>query len=131
MLKKLVQSNRGQAMVEMAIVLPILLLLMMGIVDLGRVFSSYLVITNASREGAREAALGYSDDIIRERVAETTSQLDSSTVETTVTPDQSKRDSGQMVTVQVNYQVNLIAPLLNNVLPNPVRLQAATTMRVE
>lgn len=44
--------QRGQSLVEMALVLPLLLLILLGIVDLGRVFNAYIVITNASREGA-------------------------------------------------------------------------------
>jgi Flp pilus assembly protein TadG len=39
-------------MVELALVLPVVLLLVLGIVDFGRVFNAYIVITNASREGA-------------------------------------------------------------------------------
>lgn len=48
---------RGQALVEMALLLPILLLLVAGAVDLGRVWYSEITITNAAREGAMEAAV--------------------------------------------------------------------------
>lgn len=131
MFGKLLSNNRGQAMAEMAIVLPILLLLLMGMVDLGRIFHSYMVITNASREGARKAVLGCTDDIIRERVANTTTQLDNTVLDTSISPDPSLRKSGDLVTVQVNYHVNLLAPLINIMLPNPVPIQTATTMRME
>ena len=40
----------------MALVLPLLAFLLMGVVDIGRAFHSYIVITNASREGARRAS---------------------------------------------------------------------------
>ena len=46
----------GQSLVELALVLPLLVLLLMGVVDMGRAFHSYIVITNASREGARRAS---------------------------------------------------------------------------
>lgn len=45
-------GQTGQSMVEMALVLPMVLFLVMGIVDFGRVFNAHIVITNASREGA-------------------------------------------------------------------------------
>ena len=44
--------KRGQALVEMAITLPILLLLVVGALEMGRMIYSYIVITNAAREGA-------------------------------------------------------------------------------
>ena len=45
--------ERGAALVELAIVLPFLLLLLMGIIELGLLFYNQQVLTNASREGAR------------------------------------------------------------------------------
>lgn len=43
----------GQSLVEVALGLPILLLILFGAIDLGRLYFSYVTITNASREGAR------------------------------------------------------------------------------
>ena len=43
----------GQALVEFALVLPILVLLLLGIVDFGRAWMTKQVVTNAAREGAR------------------------------------------------------------------------------
>lgn len=62
------KDQRGQALVELALVLPVLLVLFMGTVEFGRIFHSYLVITNASREGARVAVLGGADTAISDRV---------------------------------------------------------------
>jgi hypothetical protein len=50
---KLGRRERGQSLVETAVVLPILLLLVAAIVDFGRAFDAYIVLTNAAREGAR------------------------------------------------------------------------------
>ncbi|MFQ6016326.1 MAG: TadE/TadG family type IV pilus assembly protein [Anaerolineae bacterium] len=47
------KSEKGQSLVEMALIFPVLLLLFAGIVDLGRGFNAYITITNAAREGAR------------------------------------------------------------------------------
>ena len=47
------RANRGQGVVEMALALFILAFLLVGIVDIGRAFHHYIVITNAAREGAR------------------------------------------------------------------------------
>ena len=49
--------QKAQAIVELALILPILLLLLMGIVELGRIFMAQHTITNATREGARIGSL--------------------------------------------------------------------------
>jgi len=54
------KSERGVEVVEMAAVLPLLLLVMMGIVDFAFMFQRYAVLTNAAMEGARVGSLpGY------------------------------------------------------------------------
>ena len=50
-------SSDGIALVEFALILPILMLLLMGILDTARAVNAYVTISNASREGARYAAL--------------------------------------------------------------------------
>ena len=53
-------SERGAEVIEFAIVLPLLLLVIFGIVDFGFLFQRYVVLTNAAMEGARVASLpGY------------------------------------------------------------------------
>jgi Flp pilus assembly protein TadG len=47
------RARRGQSMVEFALVLPVILWLTMGIVDLGRGIFFYNMLSNAAREGAR------------------------------------------------------------------------------
>src|SRR5688500_16859277 len=48
-----VNSELGQGLVEFAITLPVLLLLLLGTVDLGMGFKTYIALTHAAREGAR------------------------------------------------------------------------------
>jgi hypothetical protein len=50
-------SERGAELIEFALVLPILLLVVLGIVDFGFLFQRMEVVTNAAREGARMAVL--------------------------------------------------------------------------
>ncbi len=55
------KSERGAELIEMAVALPLLLLIVMGVVDFGFLFQRYLVLTNAAIEGARVGVLpGYS-----------------------------------------------------------------------
>ena len=62
MLKPIRSDERGANLVEMALVTVLLLMLLAGVVDIGRLFNSWIVITNASREGARYAARFPSDE---------------------------------------------------------------------
>ena len=59
----------GAALVETAFVLPIMLLVCVGILEFGRAYQTWQVVTNAAREGARVAILPeYSDDSVKARV---------------------------------------------------------------
>jgi hypothetical protein len=54
------RSDRGAELIEFALVLPLLLFIIMGLVDFGFMFQRFEVVTNAAREGARMAVLpGY------------------------------------------------------------------------
>ena len=52
-----IHAARGQSMVEFALVLGPLLLVLLGIIQFGFIFNSYVTMTNAAREGAREGTI--------------------------------------------------------------------------
>jgi Flp pilus assembly protein TadG len=52
-----IRHRRGQALVEAALVLPLLLLVLVGIMEVGRAWNIHQVVTHAAREGARAAAV--------------------------------------------------------------------------
>lgn len=54
--RRVVTSERGSALVEMAVCLPILLLLLFGSIDFGRVFYTSMELNNAARAGAQYGA---------------------------------------------------------------------------
>ncbi len=55
-------TERGQGLLEMAVVLPVLLILLLGVVEIGYALRDYLVVVNADREGCRLAARGRFSD---------------------------------------------------------------------
>jgi Flp pilus assembly protein TadG len=55
------RSERGQAMTELALILPVLALLLFGIVQFGIVFHQYITVTDAVRAGARKAVVSRHD----------------------------------------------------------------------
>jgi Flp pilus assembly protein TadG len=54
-LRRRSRRSRGQALVEFALVLPVFLLILFGIIDAGRLIYTYNTIANAARDGARVA----------------------------------------------------------------------------
>jgi hypothetical protein len=65
------RQERGAELVEFALVLPLMLLVLLGILDMGLLFQRYHVLTNAAREGARLAVLpGYADEDVETRVTQ-------------------------------------------------------------
>ena len=63
------RSERGAELVEFALVFPLLLLVLFGIMDFGLLFQRYETVTNAAREGARIAVLpGYAQADVQARV---------------------------------------------------------------
>src|SRR5947209_18265060 len=63
-------SRRGAALVEFAIVVPLLLLLVMGIMEFGMIMHDYIMLAQGAREGARTAALGQPVNKIKSRAME-------------------------------------------------------------
>ncbi len=51
------KGEGGQALVEFALVLPLLLLMVLGIIDFGRAWNLHQVLTDAAREGVRKAVI--------------------------------------------------------------------------
>jgi Flp pilus assembly protein TadG len=101
-------TERGAAAVEFALVLPILLMLIFGIVDFGRMLSAKITITEAAREGARAAALvGRAEGESRARAAADGLAIDRPDVQTCTSPPGPTDDA----TVTVTYQFEFITPI--------------------
>jgi len=124
-------------MVEFAIVAPILLLLVFGIIQFGITFNNYLTLTDAVRAGARQAAVSrtLADPVgaATSRVISASSDLNASNVAVTVTPydPSSGTDSwvqGGDVTVKATYPYSI--SLLGLVVKSGL-MTSQTTERVE
>jgi Flp pilus assembly protein TadG len=135
-------SERGAELLELAIALPILMLIIGGVVDFAIMFQRYEVVTNAAREGARVAVLpDFTTADIQSRV---TSYLAASGL-TDAAPAPSVAYSSEVtpggpsidvvkVTVQYPHQFLLLTPLSALVGGGPhadIMLKAVSTMRLE
>lgn len=127
----MIRSQKGQATVELALCLVILLLIVFGIIDFGRIFQAYLTTNHASREGARLATLGAADTEIIYATKNAAQSLDTDNLTVTVTPQKDLRKRGVYVTVSTTYPVIISVPLMEKVLPNPFTVKSKIVMRVE
>lgn len=128
---KIIKNQNGQALVEFAVILPILILLVMGIVQFGLLINSYLTLENAAREGARAGILGSSDTEIQQVITATSPNLNNKNLTINITPSESARISGGTLTVKLTYNYNLTIPIISSIFNNTVVLNTQTSMRIE
>jgi len=141
MLKRIAKNEKGQAMVEFALILPLLILLLCGIIDFGWIFGNQLILKNACRDTARTMAINYD-------IAGTDTTNDATTV--TVFKDRlgagnymnnsnlvvnstlSGTGVEEKVTVTGTYPLPFLTPLLSSILQKTtIDIQTETTMRLE
>ncbi len=120
--------ERGSAAVEFALLLPILLLLLLAFVQVGVIARDSLVLTQASRAGAREAAVQGSSVAVQEAVRAAAVGLDPARIGVVATWSGAR---GAPVTVEVTYDAPVASLLGGWLLPESVSLRASATMRQE
>jgi Flp pilus assembly protein TadG len=96
----------GQALVEFALIVPILLLLVLAIVDFGRAWNVYQVLTDAAREGGRVAVVANPSTTIDSVAAKINTLLDAAGLDTasaTKTVTGFRAGTGTPATVSISY----------------------------
>jgi Flp pilus assembly protein TadG len=123
------RGQRGQTMVEFAIVLPIFLMLLLGIAQLGIAFNNYVTLTDGVRAGARYGAVlrtvGTRNSDTVNKVKQSSVNLNQGNINVTVT---STWAAGSDLTVCATYpfSINLIGLVVKS-----GNLNSCTTNRVE
>lgn len=125
------RSERGQSMTEFALSLVVLLTLLSGVVDLGRVFFAYIIIRDAAQEGAVYGSIAPKDDLvalnneIEQRVKDAfTDPSDTSNVPIDISKLQVQTEilgatcatPGSGIRVKVDYLVPITMPFLGTII---------------
>ena len=113
-------KEKGQSLTELALVLPVMLLILAGVLDLGRLYYVTVALTDAAGEGAIYAAINpYATDEIIARAQAASGGL--------VQIDAEKINincpvitAGEPVTVTVDYDFTLATPIINLIVPDGV-----------
>ncbi len=134
------ERSRGQALVEFAVVAPVLLLMILALFDGGRAVLFYTELTNASRVGARVAIVNQSNDAsctgertFKCAVAELTTGMGiapSAVGDVAITGSDCSQPSDCTVRVTVNHSFQMITPVLSSII-GPINLSGSTTMPIE
>jgi Flp pilus assembly protein TadG len=119
-------GDEGQATVELALALPLVVFLLLAVVQAGLLVRDQILVTHAAREAARAAAVD-DDPGAAEQAASQAGPLEPSrlTVRT-----RGRSGPGSRVTVQVTYRAPTNLPLVGQAF-GEVTLTASATMRVE
>ena len=138
------KSERGQALIETALTLPIVLVLSISIFEFGRAFQTWQILTNAAREGARVATLpGTTQTMVRNRVLQymEAGRLDNSAADQiSVTPKQIDMGGGPVsaseITISYPYSFMVLNPVMRLVssgstVGTPITMSASAVMRNE
>jgi Flp pilus assembly protein TadG len=105
-----IKSERGQTFTEFALVLPMLIVLMLGIVQFGVAFNNYVTLTDAVRAGARKAAVSRNSSdpagACRAAVLAAAGSLDTTELSSNLSCTSSWAP-GSEVTVHADYPYNI------------------------
>ena len=120
------RGDGGQASVELALVLPLVMMLLLAVVQIGLLVRDQILVVHAAREAVREAAVDPAADAPR-RAALASSTLADARLTVTTT---GRGAVGSRVRVEVAYRATTGVPLLGAALGD-LTLRASATMRVE
>jgi Flp pilus assembly protein TadG len=104
------QGERGQTAVEFALITPIILVLLLGVIQVGMAFHDYITLTDAARAGARKAVVvrftGQTNAQLQQNVRDAAGDLNQSNLQVTVSTP-SPLASGGTVTVTATYPYSI------------------------
>jgi Flp pilus assembly protein TadG len=139
------RKESGQTLVEFALVIPVLLLLIFGIIEGAIMYNTQITITNAAREGARKAAvtsdagdvritienslksLGVTVPLLADSTAKDNSEPDEGTVQWYIEGS----GKGNPVTVYVKGRVDIVVPIISSLIGEVLVIPAKAEMMIE
>lgn len=122
-------GQRGVTTVETAIVLPVFILVLVGLIEFGIVLHTNIILQNASREGARFGAIGSSKTDIEQRVRDFAPELSKSL---SVDVKNAQGPRGTTLVVTTTYPVPLMTNMVRAITKTKdFTLSAETQMRLE
>lgn len=126
------ELTRGQSLVEFAMILPILLILLLGILDFGRAVAAYNSVSNAARSAVRVAIVNQNPDRVRDAAESEAFGLDPIKVnlDDNVNSDDPCEIAVCRVSVEVSYEYVPATPIFSNIVGN-ITVSAISELPIE
>jgi Flp pilus assembly protein TadG len=109
-------SEDGAAAVEFALVLPVLLLLVLGLIEFSLVFNTQITLTNAAREGARVMAIQNNPALARTAAIDAAPGVNPAVTGGNIAITPADCDAGGTVTVVIDYNAELLTGFFGDAL---------------
>lgn len=123
---RFLKRESGQAVIEMALILPLLLLLILGIIEFGWILNGQITITAAAREGARTAIVYQSANLAEDAVQSAVVQSAGASSLKNVSTETLFEDTKAIVHVTAD-----ITPIIGLFVSGDMDLHAKAEMRLE
>ena len=136
----ILKNTKGQSVVEFALIFPILLILLFGIVEFGRILHSDLVLKHSAREGARIVSIyaTIKDDIedrVEDGVVNSSPSLNHKKLDVNIDYMDNEEDisRGDNIVINLDYEIEFITPILSFIpnIEDSLVLNEQKVMRVE
>ena len=130
-IRTLSSSRHGQSVVEMALLLPVFILCTLGMVDLGRAVYAEIALTEAVREGCRDAIVSPTVNSNAQVIQSVQQAAVGITVLAGNVTISGSRTSGSTVTISASYTFVPITPLIQQFAGSSLQLRASSVMIVD
>jgi Flp pilus assembly protein TadG len=122
---------KGQAMVEFALLLPILLIILVGILEFALFLNSYLIVQSTARDVVRQISVGLPEAAVIQTSMDNARGIDRTRLTITISPGLSQRTRGTPVSATLRYDHRVITPFIGPLIGGASTYEIRATMRME
>lgn len=138
------RGEKAQSTVELALIMPVLVFFLLGIMEGGRIFAGYVELQNAARDGARYAAIHCTEKKVPDGqvsfwvqqsltpwVQKRLTMLNPALLEVALLRTRSSDGDDVWIQVTLRYPLQIVTPVIGSLTGNPFVLEVTMAMRTE
>jgi len=127
-----IKGTDGQASLEFALIIPLLIIVVLIVSQLGYLVYVQNVLVQAAREGVRVISTTNSNHMAIDRIGQICSRLDKDRLKVKIDPGSSTgREVGDIVTVNLSYKYSGVTNLINLLIGRDIFINTDSSMRME
>lgn len=129
--KIIAKEEKGQSLVEFALLLPVLMLIILGIIEFGFMFNAKITLNSAAREGARVYAVSKVETEVNQAVNDTLGYLGPGDTIVKTYKDLDTTSGIKMASVTITKKVDFLTNFFDALLGDSIVMESEASMRVE